>query len=70
MAITEQNSVLRALAQSEGPLVLEEIAALAGISYEQAWYAVMEFLELRLVTPAGMGLFVLTRRSAEQSSAA
>ena len=32
MAIVVQNAVLLAFGQSEGPLVLEEIAAMAGIS--------------------------------------
>jgi predicted transcriptional regulator len=69
MAIVVQNAVLLALGQSQGPLVLEEIAAMAGISFEQAWYAVLDLLEKRLVMPAGMGFYVLTRRNAEQYSA-
>lgn len=68
MAIIEQNAVLRALTKANGPAVLEEIAAMAGISFERAWYAVLELLELRVITPLGMGLFVLTRQTAEQSS--
>ena len=69
MAIVMRNAVLFALGKSEGPLVLEEIAAMAGISFEQAWYAVLDLLEMRLVTPAGMGLYDLTRRNAEQCPA-
>ena len=61
MAIVEQNALLRALNRSSDPLVLEEIAAMAGISFEQTWYAVLDLLELRVITPMGMGLFGLTR---------
>jgi hypothetical protein len=62
MSMLVQNAVLLAFGQSQGPLVLEEVAAMAGISFEQAWYAVLDLLEMKLVTPAGMGLYVLTRR--------
>jgi hypothetical protein len=34
------------------PLVLEEIAAMASLPFEQAWYSVLELIELRFMTPA------------------
>ena len=67
MAIVVQNAVLLAFGKSGEPLVLEETAAMAGISFEQAWYAVLDLLEMRLVTPVGMGLFILARRNPGQS---
>ena len=39
MAISDQAAVLNALSKTEGPAVLEEIAAMASISFERAWYA-------------------------------
>jgi hypothetical protein len=55
MAISDQTAVLSALSKAEGPIVLEEIAAMASISYERAWYASLELLELRLMTPGRDG---------------
>ena len=60
MATSDQMAVLSALSKAAGPLVLEEIAAMASISFERAWYASLELLELRLMTLAGVGLYVLT----------
>ena len=70
MATEDQKAVLRALSQANGPLVLEEIAAMASISFERAWYAAMELLELRLMTPSGMGLYIAIRQNEERPSAA
>ena len=52
MAISDQAAVLNVLSKTEGPAVLEEIAAMASISFERAWYASLELLELRLVSVA------------------
>ena len=62
MAISDPAAVLNVLSKTEGPAVLEEIAAMASISFERAWYASLELLELRLITPTGMGLYVITDR--------
>lgn len=57
--------VLRALAKGDPPLVLEEIAGTASISFERAWYAVLELIELRLLTSAGISLYALTEAGRE-----
>jgi hypothetical protein len=45
--------------------LLEEIAACASISFEQAWYAVLELLQLRFLTPSGLGFYALTEKGRE-----
>jgi predicted transcriptional regulator len=57
--------VLLAFANADPPVVLEEIAATASISLEQAWYAVLELIELRLLTTAGMSAYTLTEKGRE-----
>jgi hypothetical protein len=42
--------------------VLEEIAAMASISFERAWYTVLELMELRFIGMAGISLYILTAR--------
>jgi hypothetical protein len=59
MAISDQMAVLSALSKANGPAILDEIAAMASISFERAWYASLELLELGLMTSAGMGLYAL-----------
>lgn len=62
MLAVDQEMVLRALVKTGGhPIVLEEIAATAALTFEQAWYAVAELIELRFMCPAGFGVYVLTR---------
>jgi hypothetical protein len=54
------------------PFILEEIAATASLTFEQAWYAVLDLIELRFMTPAGIGLYRLTvegKETARQLSA-
>jgi hypothetical protein len=59
--VAEQAAVLRTLSKAGQPaLILEEVAATASLSFEQAWYAVVELIELRFMTPAGIGLYELT----------
>jgi hypothetical protein len=53
-------SVLRALAKTDDPLILEEVAATTGLSFEDAWYAVLELIELRLMKVTGIGFYRLT----------
>jgi hypothetical protein len=60
LAISDQAAVLNALSKTEGPLVLEEIAAMASISFERAWYTVLELMELRFLGMAGISLYILT----------
>jgi hypothetical protein len=40
--------------QGMSAFLLEEIAASASISFEQAWYSVPELLQLRFLTPSGL----------------
>jgi hypothetical protein len=70
MATSDQMAVLRVLSKIESPIVLEEIAAMACISFERAWYATLELLEMRLMSPAGFGLYVLIGEAEERSTAA
>ena len=65
LAISDQAAVLNALSKTEGPLVLEEIAAMASISFERAWYTVLELIELQFVGMAGISLYVLTASGIE-----
>jgi hypothetical protein len=54
------------------PFILEEIAATASLTFEQAWYAVLDLIELRFMAPAGIGLYRLTiegKETARQLSA-
>ncbi|MFZ0838101.1 MAG: hypothetical protein WAM77_11645 [Xanthobacteraceae bacterium] len=60
MATIDQMAVLSALSKADGPVVLEEIAAMASISFERAWYTVLELIELRFISMAGISLYVLT----------
>ena len=50
------------------PLVLEEIAATAAVSFEQAWYVVGDLIEFRLMTPAGLGAYHLTVQGEEAAN--
>jgi hypothetical protein len=55
--------VLRALFKTgRCPFILEEIAATAAVSFERAWYTVLELIELGLIAPAGIGLYGLTQQ--------
>ena len=65
MATSDQAAVLNPLSKTEGPLVLEEIAAMASISFERAWYTVQELIELQFVGMAGISLYVLTTSGIE-----
>ena len=65
MATSDQMAVLSALSKTEGPVVLEEIAAMASISFERAWYTVLEVIELRFIGMAGISLYVVTARRNE-----
>ena len=61
MLSSDHQTVLRALIKADQcSLVLEEIAVIASLSFERAWYAVLELIELRFLTPAGLGLYRLT----------
>jgi hypothetical protein len=69
MLANDQKAVLRALARADcSPFVLEEVAATASLSFEQAWYTVLELIELRFMTPAGIGLYGLTAKGRESAS--
>jgi DNA-binding IclR family transcriptional regulator len=70
VATSDQTAVLSVLSKHEGPVVLEEIAAMSSISFERAWYATLELLEMGLVTPTGLGLYRLIGVAEERSSAA
>ena len=61
----DHRMVLLAFAKADPPVVLEEIAASASISLEQAWYAVVELIELRLLTAVGMSAYALTEKGRE-----
>ena len=70
-AVLANNHKMVLLALSKGdryPLILEEIAATAGLSFERAWYAVLELIELRLLTPTRIGLYGLTIEGRETAS--
>jgi hypothetical protein len=61
--------VLRALFKAgRCPFILEEIAATAAVSFERAWYAVLEMIELGLIAPAGIGLYGLTEQGKDLAS--
>ena len=62
MATSDQMAVLGALSKAAGPAVLEEIAAMGSISFERAWYTVLELIELGFMSIAGISLYVLTAR--------
>ena len=53
-------AILRTLIKADAPFILEELAGTASISFEAAWYAVLELIELQLMTVAGIGLYQLT----------
>lgn len=56
-----ERAVLRALAKVDATsLPLEEIAPAARISFEQAWYAALDLIQLQLLTPTGVGFYSLT----------
>jgi hypothetical protein len=62
----EQKLILRAMFKGDlSAFPLEEIAASASISFEQAWYAVLELLQLRFLTPSGLGFYALTEKGRE-----
>ena len=65
MATSDQMAVLSALSKADGPVVVEEIAAMASISFERAWYTVLELIELRFISMAGISLYVVTARGIE-----
>ena len=57
----DQETVLRALFRVDRcPFLIEEIAAMASLSFERAWYTVLELIELRFISMAGISLYVLT----------
>jgi hypothetical protein len=56
----DNRAVIGALRKTETPFVLEEVAATASVSFEAAWYAVLELIELGLVTVTGIGLYQLS----------
>jgi hypothetical protein len=59
----EHKQVLRAMCETDlADFVLEEIAASARISFERAWYAVLELIELRFLQPVGIGFYGLTAK--------
>ena len=66
MATSDQMAVLSALSKADGPVVLEEIAAMASISFERAWYTVLELIELRFISMAGISIYVVTARESRQ----
>jgi hypothetical protein len=58
---SSHKAVLRALCKpNHPPLILEEIAATASVSFEDTWYVVLELIQLRLMTAVGIGFFGLT----------
>ena len=62
MLANDHKIVLRALFKAgRCPFILEEIAATAAVSFERAWYAVLEIIGLGLIAPAGIGLYDLTQ---------
>jgi hypothetical protein len=62
----EQKLILRAMFKADlSAFLLEEIAASASIPFEQAWYAVLELLQLRFLTPSGLGFYALTEKGRE-----
>ena len=66
---TDHKMVLLALFKADRhPFILEEIAATACLSFERAWYAVLELIELRLLTPTRIGLYDLTVEGRETAS--
>jgi hypothetical protein len=64
----DHRMVLLALVKADPPAVLEGIAANASISLEQAWYAVLELIELRLLTAVGMSAYALTEKGREAAA--
>jgi hypothetical protein len=50
------------------PLLIEEIAAMASLPFERAWYTVLGLIELRFMTPAGIGLYALTGRGRDAAN--
>lgn len=66
MLASDKETVLRALFSADRcSLILEEIAAIASISFERAWYAVLELIELQFMAPAGIGAYELTSEGRE-----
>ena len=56
-----ERAVLRAISRAEAhALPLEEIAPTARISFEEAWYAALDLIQLQLLTPDGIGFYRLT----------
>ena len=65
-AIRRPSSDLARSRQSGSYLTpLEEIAPTARITFEQAWYAALDLIELRLLSPAGVGFYSLTDAGTE-----
>ena len=65
----DQETVLRVLFKTDScPLLIEEIAAMASLSFERGWYTVVELIELRFMTPAGISLYVLTRHGRDAAN--
>jgi hypothetical protein len=61
--------VLRALFKAgRCPFILEEIAATTAVSFERAWYAILDLIELGLIAPAGIGLYGLTQQGKDIAS--
>jgi hypothetical protein len=62
----DHKTVLKALIRADHcSLILEEVAATATLSLERTWYAVLELIELRFMTPAGISLYCLTAQGKE-----
>ncbi len=60
--------LLALVAADRSPFVLEEIAATAAVSFEGAWYAVLELIEKRFMSPAGVDRYVLIEEGQEAAS--
>jgi hypothetical protein len=65
----DQRLILLALAKAQSEsLTLEELAPTASVSFEQAWYAALDLIQLRLLTPAGVGFYGLTAAGKEAAA--
>ena len=68
MLANDQQAVLSALIRAKlGSFILEEVAAIAALPLERAWYAVLELIELRFMAPAGIGFYCLTAEGKEMA---
>ena len=63
---SDHEIILRELVKTgRCPLILEEVAATASLSFERAWYAVLDLIEARFISPSGIGLYDLTEEGKE-----